>query len=76
MMAGTSVQEVHNVLQGLRIGDRYAVLCTACYRRDEKVAMNCRELADGIGKVLTRNCPFYFQGRRTCQHPLVRIIEN
>jgi len=76
LMAGTAIQEVQNVLQGLRIGERYAVLCTACYRRDERVAADCLELAHEISELLTRNCPFYFHGQRTCKHPLVRIIEN
>jgi hypothetical protein len=68
--AGISGEEVQLAIKRLPIHERYAVLCTACYMRDE-IAITCPERAKCLGEIVTKNCPFYFSGRRTCPRPLV-----
>jgi hypothetical protein len=68
--AGVSSDEVQHAVKGLPIYQRYAVLCSACYMRD-KIAITCPERANSLGEIVTKNCPFYFSGRRTCPRPLV-----
>lgn len=68
--AGESSEEVQLAVKGLPIHQRYAVLCSACYMRDE-IAITRPEQANSLGEIVSKNCPFYFSGRRTCPRPLV-----
>jgi hypothetical protein len=68
--AGVSSEEVQLAVKGLPIYQRYTVLCSACYMRDE-IAVTCPERANSLGEIVTKSCPFYFSGRRTCPRPLV-----
>ena len=68
--AGVSSEEVQLAVKGLPIYQRYSVLCSACYKRDE-IASTCPEQANSLGEIVTKSCPFYFSGRRICPRPLV-----
>jgi hypothetical protein len=76
LIAGRSANELE--LEFSRLSSReecQAVLCTCCIVLDE-ARKNCRESADEMTKLLTRNCELFAPGRKVCRMGLVYGMEH
>jgi len=65
LLAGSTAVELQPEVSRLPIMELHALLCSACWMRDE-IASNCVEYAEEIDKLLTRNCGIYAAGVRGC----------
>ena len=65
LLAGACAKDIDLALQHLPDVGRQNFFCTACDMRDE-VAANCVPRALEIDHLLSRNCPDYQNGARTC----------
>ena len=65
ILAGDMPEHAVQEMQKLPPEDRQLVLCTLCAMRDEVVS-NCEERGETVVQVLSRACPFYIGGERTC----------
>jgi len=76
LIAGRSANELE--MEFSRLSSReecQAVLCTCCTILED-VRRNCRERADEMAKLLTRNCELFAPGRKVCRMGLVYGMEH
>ena len=65
LLAGSTAEELQPEVSQLPIMEVHALLCSACWMRDE-IANNCTAYAAEVDALLTRNCGIYAAGVRGC----------
>ena len=65
LLAGSTAAELQSEVSRLPIVELHALVCTACWMRDE-IASNCAAYAEEVDKLLTKNCGIFAAGVRGC----------
>jgi hypothetical protein len=68
LLAGVPAAELQEHVQSLPTDRRQTLLCVTCWTCDE-IEANCTARAAEAREILSRNCPFYQSGVRTCLQP-------